>query len=369
MVRKVSASMHVLRNGGYLGVLKSFAKNAPTIKMEDSAEIKGVLQGTFEKSVYDRKGHRLEFNPLTDELQPILSINGQVNKLGIYLPVSANPSYEGGSSIERISVEAYDRSWLVKTTTQKERVYFQRGMLYLDAIEKLLTASGIGLIMKVPCSEVFSEDREDWEIGTDNLTIVNELLGEINYKPLWFNANGTAVLEPIKMPTVQNIQHQLDSRNPSTYVHPGLNRTMDFYQTPNVFICVCNHPDKNRSLTAVARNTSEYSPLSIQRRGKEIVDFESVSNIASQEALQKYAERKLFESLLTGEQIEVTTSLLTGWGIGDVVSLHYNDIHALCVSHRWSMTLKAGGEMSHTLEKISYNMDDVSAEEVSGNGG
>lgn len=358
MLRKVSTSINVLRGGGFLGVLKGFPDNAPTIKMEDSAEIKGVFNGTFENAVYDRRGNKLEFNPLTDELQPVLSINGIAYQLGIYLPVSSTPNYEGTSSKEKLSLEAYDRSWLAKTTTNKERVYFRKGTLYLDAITTLLADSGIGLVTKVPSSEVFQEDREDWDLGTDNLTIINSLLSEIGYKQLWFNSDGTAMLEPNKVPTVKNIQHYLDSRNPGTYVHPGLSRTTDFFSIPNVFICVCNHPDKSYSLTAVACNTNEFSPLSVQRRGKEIVELESVDNIASQQALQKYADKKLFDSMLTGESINVTTSLLPGWGISDVVSLHYNDIHALCISRSWNMQLKAGGIMSHTLEKIAYNLDD-----------
>ena len=61
MHRKISTSVYVRRDGGFLGTLRGFSDSAPTINMEDSGDIKGVFQGTFEKYLYDQKGNRLEF--------------------------------------------------------------------------------------------------------------------------------------------------------------------------------------------------------------------------------------------------------------------------------------------------------------------
>lgn len=364
MLRKVSVEVQVLRKGGFLGVLRGFQNNPPTIKMDSNGEIKTVLQGTFEKTVLDRRKQRVEFDPFSDELQPVLTINGYSYNLGIFVPASANPSYDEIGEQETLTIEAYDRAWYAKTTTGKERVFLKRGTNYLDAVESLLAASGIGLVNRTDSENVLSEDREDWDLGTNYLTIINDLLKEISYKELWFDSTGTAILEPISTPTVQHIQHTLDARKVTSLVRPGLSRKTDFYKTPNIYICVCDNPEKSATYTAIAKNTNQYSPLSIQRRGREIVELVTVNNIANQNALQKYADQLLFESMMTGETIEVDTSLLPGWGIGDVVSLHYKDIHALCVSRSWNMQLKAGGAMNHTLEKIVYNLDDY--EDVEG---
>lgn len=357
MLRKISVAINVLRKNGFLGELQCLADNPPTLKMEDSANIKMVLQGTFKKNVLDRWKHYVEFDPLTDALQPVLTINGISYELGIFLPTTVTPSYKDTAVEETIEIEAYDRSWLVATTTGTERVFFARGTAYMEAIEQLLVASGISLIKSTPCSDVLHEDREDWDLGTDYLTIVNDLLKEINYKQLWFDFTGTAILEPIETPMVKNVKHTLDVRNVTSLVHPGLSRKLDIYGTPNVFICTCNNPEKSAVLTAIARNENDHSPLSIQRRGREIVYYENVNNVASQEALQTYADRLLFISMMSGETMSVTTSLFPDWGIGDIVSLHYLDVHALCVSHSWNMTLAAGGTMTHDLEKIVYNLD------------
>lgn len=359
MLRKISVEVQVLRNGGFLGILRGFHNNPPEIKMESSAEIKTVFQGTFQKKVHNRIKEEVDFNPYGDEIQPVLTINGIRYPLGIFVPVRLNPFYDENAETEMLKIEAYDRAWLVKTTTGTERVYFKKGTAYLDAVEQLLSASGISMIeRRTECDEVFFEDREDWDLGTDYLTIVNDLLAEINFKQLWFDSSGAAILEQIATPTVRHIQHTLDARQVTSLVRPGLDRKMDFYSIPNVYICVCDNPEKNAPLTAVARNTNQYSPLSIQRRGREIVSFVSVSNTASQNALQRYADRLIFESMMGEETIEIDTNLLPGWGIGDVVTVHYKDVHALCISRSWSMQLKAGGTMAHTFEKITYNIDD-----------
>lgn len=358
MLRNVSSEVHVLRNGGFLGVLSSFLDNPPSIKMEENSAIKTVFQGTFDTMVKCRNKTYIPFDPFTDELQPILNIDGVSYKLGVFVPTSVTPSYGESSSKETIAIEAYDRAWYVQSTTGQQRVHFARGTAYLDAVEQLLAASGIAVInIKTDCSDVMTEAREDWDLGTDYLTIVNDLLSEINYKQLWFDTDGGAVLEPIQSALPKNAQHELDSRNPMTYVRPGLSRKTDYFKTPNVFICICNNPEKSATLIAIARNENEHSPLSIQRRRREIVQLTSVNNVSNQEALQRYADQLLYESLLSGETIEVTTSLLPGWGIGDVVSLHYNDVHVVCISRSWNMTLKAGGTMTHSLEKIIYNLD------------
>ena len=368
MLRKITVEIQVIRKGGYLGVLRTRSDSPPSIKMNDSDAIKTVLQGTFEKHVYTRWRTEVDFDPYVDELQPVLTINGVSHKLGVFVPVKVEPSYSSESNAETLSVEAYDRAWYVQSTTGKSRIYFKHGTNYLDAVEQLLAASGISFIDKVDTDAVLAEDREDWDLGTDYLTIVNDLLKEISYKPLWFDSIGTAVLEPISTPMVENIKHRLDTRNAFSLVHPGLSRSIDFYRTPNVFICVCDNPEKTATLTAIARNTNNYSPLSVQNRGREIIQLEHLDNIANQEALQQYANKLLFNSLMTGEVIEVTTSLLPGWGAGDVVSLHYNDLHALCISRSWSMELKAGGNMNHALEKIVYNLSTTFDEEEAGNG-
>jgi len=140
-------------------------------------------------------------------------------------------------------------------------------------------------------------------------------------------------------------------------VYPEIIRETDIYETPNVIICVCSNADKAAAMKATAENTNPMSPLSIMRRGRRIVQVVQVDNIASQAELQEYANRLLYDSMRTGETIQVETMLQQGFGADDVTALRYDDVMGICVEKAWTMQLTPGGKMQHTLEKVVINLE------------
>ena len=186
--------------------------------------------------------------------------------------------------------------------------------------------------------------------------VVDIVVDETLCDNLWFTAEGVAVLEPYAEPSAENIQHTLDGDNVRSLLLPRIRRQTDIYSAANVFKCVCATPDKSAILTATAVNNSPSSPFSVIRRGRRIVKTVQVRNIASQADLQAYADRLRNESMLRGETIQVETALLPGFGVADVVALHYGDLSALCLDHSWSMDFQPGGTMTHTLERVVYNL-------------
>lgn len=349
-MRTVSFKYKLIRNGGEMGFLYPAAGSAPVIRMDDSAEIKTSLGGVFDVHALDVDGNEITPNWLTDEIQPVLEIDGVSSPLGVFLPATVTPEEKNG--IQTLSIEAYDRCWRVRDTASETRVYFAAGTNYLDAVVQLLTAAGIALVVKTTTTATLTEARQDWDVGTSYLTIVNELLDEINYNPLWFNERGAAVLEPASTPTAGSIEHTLDASNVESLMLPQISRTTDVYRAPNVFLCVCSNADKSGPLVATAENTNPQSPLSIMRRGRRIMSVQRVNNIASQAELQAYANRLCNESVLTGETIRVSTALLPGFGVADVTAIHYGDLAAVCIERAWSMELRVGGSMQHTLERV-----------------
>lgn len=343
-MRTLEVRYKIIRDGAEAGEL--YAVGTPSLRMNDSAAIKTSLSGTF---AYDSN-----FNCLTDRIRPDLIIDGETSPLGLYLPATV---LETESATTRaLQIEAYDQCWLARDRKTEEMVCFNAGTNYINLIVSLLSTSGISLIVSRPTSEVLAEARQDWDIGTSYLTIINQLLDEINYNPLWFDAQGYAVLEPASVPTAENIEHVLDSSKITSVILPKYSRKTDIYQKPNVFICVCSNADKSSPMIAKAENTNPQSPLSIARRGRRITSVTKVDNIASQNELQKYANRMRDENMLTGETISVQTGLLPGFGTSDVTALIYGDITAICIEHSWSMELAVGGTMSHTLERVVANL-------------
>ena len=362
-MRTVDFAYHVLRGGAFYGFLRAPEDGARRIRMNDAAEIKTSLSGVFSPVVEDVDGTALQPDWLSDEIQPVMILDGIEHRLGIYMPATVTPTETDG--IRELQIEAYDRCWRVRDAYTQNSLYFAAGTNYLDAVEQLLTACGIALIVKTPTTQTFAEAREDWPVGTSTLKIVNQLLSEISYNPLWFNEAGAAVLEPAAVPTAEAIEHTL-SDQPEDLTEgaaqiirmlPQIRRETDIYQAANVFVCVCSNADKSGALVATSRNTNPQSPLSVMRRGREIVKVVRVNNVADQAALQAYADRLRNESMLSGETIRVTTALQPGFGVADVTAIRYGELSAVCVEHAWTMELAPGGAMTHELERVVINLE------------
>lgn len=339
MKREVEVVFKILRDGVYFGYLDAIG--TPTLYCDSSSAIKMSLSGSFV--------HNDKIEWLTDEIQPVLVIDGEETPLAVLMPATVTPQENDGES--SVSVQAYDRCWRVRDDYLTSHLYFASGTKYITAIENILVSCDIEFAIATPNAAVLSEDRE-WMTGTSKLNIVNELLKEINYKDLWFNSFGAAILEPVSVPDVNNIKHTLDSDNVESLLFPQISRQLDVYSAPNVFICICSNIDKDEPLVSVSENTNPQSPLSIMRRGRRIVKVENVDNIEDQDALDAYALRLRNESMINGEKIIVNTGLLPDFGVEDVTAIHYNDLTAVCVEQSWEMTLGVGGAMKHTLKKV-----------------
>ena len=351
----------ILRNGAEFAEI--FPTSAPTLRMEASGEIKISLQGTFLDYAVDTFGHETEVNWLTDEIRPVLVLDGVEYTLATLIPTTANP--ERDATKRTISVQAYDRCWLMQDTKVEGYYHIAYGASYLNTVESLLTGAGIATIIKDASAATLANEREDWSTGDSYLTIANDLLSEINYNDLWFNADGTAMLQSKKEPRAANVQHVFTSKKTDKRISreaeiisisPSVKRSMDVFSVPNVFVVVCSNPDKS-VMTATAVNDNPESPLSISRRGRRIVSVENVDNIASQNELQNYANLLRNQSMYTGEVIQITTRNLPGFGVNDISAINDIDVLGICVETAWQMQLGVGGTMSHTLERTVINLD------------
>ena len=347
MTRTVSFRYVVVRNGSDYMELYPVEGSAPCIRMDDGGEIKMSMSGSFADP-----GDAVDW--MSDRIRPEIILDGVADPLGVYLPASVR--VQENDTRRWVTVEAYDQCWILRDTKTESLLYFAAGTNYLAAVESLMTAAGIALVSKISTSAELTEAREDWDIGTSYLEIINQLLSEINYNPIWFNQEGVAVLEPASVPTAENVEHRLDDTDVKSMLLPKVSAETDIYTAPNVFIAVCSNADKDSAMVARSENTNPQSPLSISRRGRRIVKVEKVDNIASQSELQAYADRLRNDSMISGETIQVTTGLLPGYGVADVVALRYGDLFTLCVEHSWSMQLQVGGSMQHSLEKVVINL-------------
>lgn len=359
-MRRIGFRYKLLRNGTEYARLSPVDGNTPCLAANSSAEKKMRFSAVFYPTAIGPGGGAREINWYKDEIQPVLVIDGIEHPLAVIMP--SCPDEKGDSTSKFINADGYDRCASVETTKTESILHFSHGASYIEVIKLLLAGAGITSVVAIPSSATLSEDREDWDVGTSHLKIANDLLKEINYAPLWFDARGDAILRPSVTPTVNNIDHILsdsprDSR--AERIHrllDGYSIKSDVYNTPNVFICVCSNPDKDGDLMAVAVNDNPSSPISTVSRGRRICKVIRVNNIASLEELEAFAENQCNESMKSVQIISVTTALLPGFGVSDVTAIHYGSLDAICTEESWSMDLQVGGEMKHDLKRMVYNL-------------
>lgn len=341
MIRDVSYRVAVLRKGGEVSALSWAAGNDPTVYFDASGEIKSSFSGEF------------YVNPivdlLSDEIQPFLIVDGAEYPLGVFRAATVTTAVSKYGKTVR--VEAYDRCWLLQSNKTQERAHYAKGTPYTTVINQILTACGIRLSIVAPSSATLATDREDWEIGTDYLTICNDLLAEINYKPIWFDTDGVAHAEPYAQGLVENIKHRYGGTEILRPISAEASEETDIFSTPNVFVCVCSNPDLEDALVATAVNESPSSATSTFKRNMRIVQVTKVDNVASQDELQTIANRLMSESQQTVKTISFETFSEGNHGIGDAVSIDHPDIGGIYEETAWSITLGAGELMKHTAKR------------------
>jgi len=341
MIRSYSYRVDVLRNGAVVAELKATAP--PSVYCDSAADIKASMAGTF------------AFNPvvnyLTDELKVWQIIDGVEAPLGVFLTGTYTDIYdEAGTHVTRL--ECYDKAYLLQQTRTENIYHISAGTNYVAAIEQLLLAAGITLYIVTPTAHTLATDREDWEVGTDYLTIVNTLLGEINYNPIWFSADGYGILEPSAEPDAGRIDHTYDGSTELSVLYPDCTAETDIFDKPNVFLVICSNPDLPAPMSASAVNDNPLSSLSTFKRGRRIVDIRYVDNVASQEELDAYAKHICFDSMLSSETVTVKTALMPGHGLLDTVAINHPKIQGIFQETSWGMTLAPGQYMTHTLRRM-----------------
>ena len=208
------------------------------------------------------------------------------------------------------------------------------------------------MVIADEASDTIATDREDWEIGTEYLAIINALLSEINFSSIWFDLDGIARLERYAAPTSANIDHEY-REGCFSIIRNNYTRKVDVFNAPNVFVVTVANPDYEDAMTATGVNDSPLSALSTVSRGRRILATPiKLDNIASQEALQQYANNLAIKSMLATEQTVFYTMLNPVHGVGDVVALYNGELQGIYEETGWMMQLKAGGKMKHTARKV-----------------
>ena len=339
----VSVEYLVLRDNVEYSRLTAFKGGGAAVSVTADAAVKWALSGKFAQN--------RAVNYLTDVIQPVLTIDDVRRPLGKYIPTDAYTEHDGMRPV--VSLTAYDLTYLAMSSKIETRLHLAKGTLYTAAIQALLVESGITDFFVEENTATLQADREDWEPGTDRLTIINALAAEINYNSIWMDGGGTVHCSAFRMPSADAISVTYRDGEYSIQ-YPEWSETVDMFDHPNVFIVEVDNPDLDSSMRAVSVNDRPDSVFSTMNLGRRVVSYEKLDNIASQAELQAYADNKRFKSLQSTETRTFYTGP-SGWhAVFDLVELVRDGESTLYEETGWRLELEQPYKMTHTGKRVVY---------------
>jgi hypothetical protein len=282
-------------------------------------------------------------------MQIVLSGDVVEFPLGLFL-LSTPPRHDSGEIITR-QIEAYDQLQVASDHRVDNRYTVAAGTRYTDAIIQLIGGLYAGLNL-VPSASTLPVAL-DWDPGTAVLQIVNDLLGKINYRSLFFSSMGVAQVIPYVLPDQRPIDYIYADDDLSVTL-PGMDDAVDLFGVPNAWVVIVSEPDRAALMSEYA-NTSASSPTSTVNRGRVITKFVSQSMDApDQTTLDALVRKMASDDSQVYRHFLFTTALMPMHEDSDVLQVQMSrlGINSRYVEQSWDMDLVAGGQMHHDARQV-----------------
>lgn len=299
--------------------------------------------------------HDAEIDFLKDRIQPYFEIrmpkthNWLSYPLGVFLLKS--PVQTDNYNKVWHDVEAYDKSVILIDDKVTSRYTVDAGTNYQTALIDLLTSAGITKHNIETTDKTLPVARE-WEIGTEKLTIFNDLCGEINYTSLVVDANGFFTSKKYESPENRAIEYTYED-NSLSIIRPGVEKELDLWEVPNVWLAVVSN-EEQPPLVSLYENDNGLNPTSITNLGRRNVRLLEVDKIADQESLNSYVERIAHNASQVYGKSVFETAIMPHHDYLNVLQLKYSPqgIDDKYTETRWSLPLKAGAMMKHECRVV-----------------
>ncbi|WP_434689689.1 hypothetical protein [Hungatella sp. SB206] len=327
--------------------LKDLDNVSGSIRFDSSQEIMGTGNFIVEETAgVDFKETDLRIRPVF----MLLTEHGWLKyPLGIYIMSSPERQTQNCGIYQNI--DCYDYSTILREDKIRERLFIASGSNYVREVRNLINGAGIKKI-NIETSVLMARENIEFEIGTSKLEVINALLTAINYEPLHFNGNGYAVSRRYVEPVNRRTEHSYRTDDKSL-IKAGAKQSLDMYNVPNIFVRYTDDPD-GEELRSEYVNDSVGSKISTVNRGRNVVDIESVDDIADQETLDALVRRIAIEKSQTYDTITIPTGLMPHHEYRDCIFVNETTLGVgnKYIEYAWEMELSVGGTMTHTLKRV-----------------
>ena len=294
---------------------------------------------------------------LSDRIQPFVEIkmsdknvsNWISYPLGVFV-LSTPKRVEINDQVYR-DVDAYDGLVILKEDKFTERYTVTVGMKYTDAMVQILQSAGITKYNIEDSNKVLPADK-DWKIGTEKIRGVNDLAAAINHTPFWVDEYGYYTCTGYTSPSDKPIDYEY-ANNEISVTYNGMEEELDLFSVPNSFTLVLSDTERE-PLIASKENNNLDSPTSIPNRGRQIVDYREVQDVADQETLDAKVNRIANNASQIYGHVEFETAIMPFHSYQDVIQIRNSTlgIDGKYAETAWSFDLEVGSTMKHAVRKV-----------------
>lgn len=291
-----------------------------------------------------------DINPLTDRLRVYMVLQNDVEyRLGTFLWIDASRP---------------ERSWGTEHTSELADFTHILSQKATRPYEWGRGAGPINLIIMFLCfkagfeledlAKIGDESRRSiaepvtWAPGASWSDMLGDLGNLLGFVPPWFDRDGRMHFDQAPDPAIDATT--VPPYGPGTRViADSVVSTDDILNASNVWAVVDSGTDRLR----VGRYTlPESAPHSYQKRGYRVADVENVQGLTSQAQADNTARKRARSAGDSFEFLTFNSTLDPRHDTYDVVDA----FGKRWLETSWSMELRSGGAMSHTLKRTSYDV-------------
>lgn len=323
-----------------------------TLKAQDGGQIMCNADASIKRSISCTLEIPADVDFLKDELKVSFVLDGIKIPLGIF-NITTMPSKVDENGRKTHDCEGYDRTYKLyqHKIEKRSEAYFKAGRRYTDVIKELLVKAEIIDYIIADSNLTLSVDREEFEVGTNYLTIINTLLNEINYTAVWFDSNGYARADLYESPVNRAVTFSYHSGRDSIIMrsHEAEN---DSFESYNVFTVGISNAEQTIYKTSV--NDDITSKLSTVNRGRIPAPVVMLDSTADEATAQQYADNLKFKSMISTETVKVKTAIDKQHELYEIVEVDLPEIKGKFEEVGYSITLNTSALMNHTLRRAVY---------------
>lgn len=265
--------------------------------------------------------------------------------LGVYLPVTPRRITQE----QKWEVECYDKL-LTLSVPYGSPYQLLRSANIIDTVESLIEQAGeTSYDIDLTAREEIAITTRTWDVNNETtyLSIINDLLLSIGYKPLWVDQDGVFRSGPQELLDSRESEWSYSTADPYTTVYEDITQEIDFFDVPNKFRFYRNDPLQTLPVEGdgiyTVTNQSDGN-TSIDSRGRTILKTYQLE-VNSQAALIVQGDKIVEMERQLSRTINLSTSINPLHLHDDCVDITDSDLDeegTLYLVDKWELDLNNG---------------------------